>query len=172
VDTLVGQRSDATPPLILVDAMLVNVARDLRLLGYDAAYAGRASDAEVLRKCQREGRLLVTRDRELARRAGAIPHVLVRQAGRTGQILEVLRALGAGPPPNPMSRCLRCNEVLEDVSPAEAWERVPDHIALDRAHFSACPRCQRMYWEGSHLGRLRARIRRLSDALQGQSPPV
>jgi len=172
-----GSRSSETlhgvePPPILVDAMLGNVCRDLRLLGFDAAFAGRASDAEVLRWCQREGRLLVTRDRELARRAEALPHVFIGQTDRTSQTVEVLWALAGTTAPSPFSRCLECNEPLQELPPEDARSLVPDHIALNRERFFACPQCRRVFWEGSHASRLRARIRRFSQALQGMSRPV
>jgi uncharacterized protein with PIN domain len=152
--------------------MLGHVARHLRLLGFDAAYAGRAPDPEVLGRCQREGRMLVTRDRGLARRAGGIPHLLVERSDRLAQTVEVLHALGAGPRPVPLSRCLACNEALEELSPARAWGRVPDHVALTSRRFSACPRCHRVFWEGTHFPRLEARIRHLTEALQGLDRPV
>lgn len=148
-----------TAPRFLVDAMLGNVARDLRLLGYDAEYAGRAPDAALLGRCQREGRVLVTRDRELARRAGLLPHVAVEAPAPEEQIREVLRAIGQ--PPSPFTRCLACNGMLGVVSRDEARAALPDHVAHDQERFFRCDRCGRTYWEGTHTTPLRARLARL-----------
>lgn len=146
----------------LVDAMLGNVARDLRLLGYDAEYAASAPDAALLGRCQREGRVLVTRDRELARRAGPLPHVTVEATAPQEQTREVLRAIGARPAPAPFTRCLACNGILRPVPREAARAAVADHVAHAQERFLACDRCGRVYWEGSHAARLQARLARLT----------
>ena len=80
--------------------------------------------------------------------------------------------MGEGPPPEPFSRCLECNEVLAVLPRSAVWDRVPDHVLLTRERFSACPGCQRVFWAGSHYRRLDARILRLAEALQGLKRPV
>lgn len=151
-----------TAPRFLVDAMLGNVARDLRLLGYDAEYAGSAPDAALLRRCQREGRVLVTRDRELARRAGALPHVAVEAPASEEQTREALRALGDRPAPAPFTRCLACNGILCAMPREAARAALPDHVAHTQERFFSCDRCGRTYWEGTHTARLQKRLARLA----------
>ncbi|TFG55378.1 MAG: hypothetical protein E4H30_07370 [Methanomassiliicoccus sp.] len=57
-------------PSFLLDGMLGSLSRWLRLLGYDAEYVRDASDREMLSLLQGNDRLLLTRDRQLAERAG------------------------------------------------------------------------------------------------------
>ncbi|MEW6489753.1 MAG: Mut7-C RNAse domain-containing protein [Thermodesulfobacteriota bacterium] len=149
-------------PRFLVDAMLGSVARDLRLLGYDAEYAGSAPDAALLGRCQREGRVLVTRDRELARRAGPLPHVAVEAPAPQEQTREVLRAIADRPAPAPFTRCLACNGILRAVSREAARAALPDHVAHAQERFLSCDRCDRTYWEGTHMARLQERLARLA----------
>ncbi len=153
------------PPRFLVDAMLGNVARDLRLLGFDCAFARDLPDPALLRQAQQEGRVLVTRDRELARLAAGVRCILVAGVDPEIQALEVLSAAGAPHPPGPLPRCLECNGVLEPLGPEEARPLVPDHIALAHPELRRCPGCGRVYWPGSHHGRLARRARRLAAAL-------
>jgi uncharacterized protein with PIN domain len=141
--------------------MLGNVARELRLLGYDAEYAGQEDDAALLRRCQADGRVLVTRDRALARRARGIRCHFVSSPLPEGQTLEVLRAVGATCPPGILSRCAECNRLLEGLTPEEARDRVPDHVAHTARAYLRCPGCDRVYWRGSHVEGLERRIRRL-----------
>ncbi|MDW7709817.1 MAG: Mut7-C RNAse domain-containing protein [Deferrisomatales bacterium] len=148
----------------LVDAMLGHVARDLRLLGYDAAYGGASRDAELLGRCRREGRILITRDRELARRAAGVSCVLVAETRAPAQSREVIRSLGLADAPTPLTRCLRCNGRLRPASPEEVRPSLPDHVAATHTHFLACRSCGRVYWEGSHGRGLRARIARLQGS--------
>jgi uncharacterized protein with PIN domain len=53
----------------------------------------------------------------------------------------------------PFSRCLRCNEPIVAVSKADIGNVVPDHISEIHDTFSRCPKCQRVYWKGSHTTR-------------------
>lgn len=150
----------------LVDAMLGNVARDLRLLGYDAAFGARLADPELLHLAQSQRRILVTRDRELALRARGLPCVLVAEPVPRLQVLEVLSTLGLGAPPDgPFSRCLACNGRLEDLGAEEAAAAVPDHVAATAPGFLACDSCGRVYWPGSHVDPLRRRVREVLGAL-------
>ena len=58
----------AYSPSFLVDAMLGNIARKLRIFGYDTLYLKDTSDSSVLGIASREKRILLTRDKELFRR--------------------------------------------------------------------------------------------------------
>ena len=58
----------AYSPSFLVDAMLGNIARKLRIFGYDTLYLKDTSDTSVLGIASREKRILLTRDKELFRR--------------------------------------------------------------------------------------------------------
>lgn len=58
------------PPRLLADGMLGKLAKWLRLLGYDTAYENDAPDHELARRARAEGRILLTRDRELSARRG------------------------------------------------------------------------------------------------------
>jgi uncharacterized protein with PIN domain len=157
---MVSRNGGAKEPVrFVVDAMLANVARDLRLLGYDAAYFRDAEDLRLLRIAQSEERVLVTRDRALAARAGGLPSVLVTAEEPENQAAEVLRALGLAPDRDEAySRCLTCNHRLESAPRDEAAALVPDHVATAAEGFLRCPSCRRVYWRGSHATRLNARV--------------
>lgn len=162
------------PPRFMVDAMLGNVVRELRLLGFDAAYAGTAPDAAILRRCQAEGRVLVTRDRALARRARPVVAVPVSATEPGEQTPEVLRQLPSLRlrDVRPFSQCLECNGLLRPLSADAARARVPDHVALAHREFRECPECGRVYWPGGHRRRLEHRLRRLLEPLQGRERQV
>ncbi len=55
-------------PRFAVDEMLGTLARWLRVMGYDAVYEKDHNDDEIVDIAKREGRILLTRDRELAAR--------------------------------------------------------------------------------------------------------
>jgi uncharacterized protein with PIN domain len=156
----------AQPPRFFVDAMLGNLVRDLRLLGFDAALAHTEPDARILRRCQAEGRILVTRDRGLARRCGALPCVLVEGPDQAAQVRAILETTGGSATPTlPLSRCLKCNGVLRPLTPEAARREVPDFVALTHERFLGCPGCGGVFWEGSHACKLRALVKQLRKAL-------
>lgn len=143
----------------LCDAMLGRLARDLRLLGYDAAGSdGSEADGDLLRRAGDEDRVLASRDRDLvaSARARGLPAVRVASNDPRTQLDEVVEALGLRPrPASFLTRCSACGEVLRDGpgSVAPAPEATPP--------LRHCPRCGRTYWEGSHAEAMRDRFRPL-----------
>ena len=69
--------------IFFVDAMLGNIARKLRLLGFDSEYFSDISDSELIEKAQTECRTIISRDYSLTQRAKkkGIPTVCVSKAG-------------------------------------------------------------------------------------------
>jgi uncharacterized protein with PIN domain len=141
---------------LLADGMLGRLAKWLRLLGYDTAYDNAATDPALARRARAEGRVLLTRDHELAARRG-LRTLLIRSQVLEEQVQEVRD--GLGPPPHPaLSRCAVCNSVLESVSPAQVTDRVPPYVLRTHTEFRRCPGCGRVYWPGSHLQAMRTQI--------------
>ena len=156
------------PLQLLADGMLGKLAKWLRLLGYDTAYDNAATDLELARRARAEGRILLTRDRELAGRRG-LRTLLIQSEILEEQVREVQDALG--PPPDPaLSRCAVCNAALETVSSEEVADCVPPYVLRTQAEFRLCPGCRRVYWAGSHMEMMREQLghfTRLSADAQG-----
>jgi uncharacterized protein with PIN domain len=144
------------PLRLLADGMLGRLAKWLRLLGYDTAYDNAAADPDLARRARVEGRVLLTRDRELAARRG-LRTLLIQSEVLEEQVREVQDALGL--PPNPaLSRCAVCNTVLEPVSPEDVAERVPPYVLRTQREFRRCPSCGRVYWPGTHVDEMREQL--------------
>ena len=136
-------------PRLLADCMLGRLAKWLRLLGYDTAYENDATDHELARRARAEGRVLLTRDRELSRRRG-LETLLIRSEHLEEQVEQIQDALG--PPPDPsLTRCSVCNGSLEQVSGADVADRVPPYVRRTHTDFFRCTECGRIYWRGSHV---------------------
>ena len=138
--------SGAKVPTLLIDAMLGTLARRLRWLGYDAEYRADLPDEEMMRLARSSGRLLVTRDRDLARRCRH-DSLYVAATELPAQLQTVMEVLG---PSGQASRCTVCNGELEIITPAQAAVLVPPYVAQTQSRFSRCRRCQRVYWRGTH----------------------
>jgi hypothetical protein len=150
-------------PRFLVDAMLGKLARWLVLLGYDARFGGvdGCSDLELLRQAQSEGRTFVTKDRRIPAVAG-LPVVVL--AGKTleEQLSELGRELGLKPDPALLfSRCADCNARLAELSREEALTLVPPKVRTLETKFWRCPKCGKLFWEGTHTDRIVAKLKNM-----------
>ena len=145
---------------LLCDEMLGRLGRWLRAAGYDTLVAEPGSDdRHLFQTAIADQRLLLTRDRGLAARTGAGRHVVVLDAdGVPAQAREVVRRLAVDWLHAPFSRCVVDNAVLREAAHAEV-EAAPPLVRAMGGPFLACPRCGRLYWEGSHHRRMLARLR-------------
>ncbi len=132
--------------------MLGSLAKWLRILGYDTAYYPDLDDRQLVRLARAEGRVLLTRDRELSRRRG-VQALLVTGEGLDEQLSEVFTRLKLVPVRS-FSRCPVCNEPLQGLAAEEARTRVPPYVAQTQHSFRQCPKCQRIYWRGTHWQRM------------------
>jgi uncharacterized protein with PIN domain len=135
--------------------MLGSLARWLRFMGYDTAYPKAMSDNELIAKARAEGRVLLTRDKELSARCpGAI-------AIRSDVLEEQIREVAAVQPlrlVDPLSRCSLCNAVIEPVSPDQVRNIVPEGVLSRHQEFWRCPSCGRVYWQGTHWDKMVERL--------------
>lgn len=146
------------PPLLL-DAMLGRLARWLRMLGYDAAYLQDTDDLALVRTARAESRLIVTRDQGLASRQG-VQAILLHSQQIEQQLVELTGQIGKPQPPA-IPRCMLCNIPLEDLPSESARGRVPPYVWRAGYDFTACPRCRRVYWQGTHWQGIRRRLEQI-----------
>jgi uncharacterized protein with PIN domain len=149
--------------------MLGTLAKWLRILGYDARYDQSLSDHQLVRLARAEGRVLLTRDRELARRRG-LRVLLVAAEDLESQIRQVLSDLELEPDRS-ISRCPECNKPLEPIDHESARSRVPAYVAETQRVFTHCPGCKRVYWRGTHWQHIEERLAR-SDIRPKQTEKV
>ena len=143
--------------------MLGTLCRYLRFMGYDAESAHSMSegnpreDTLLLRSAEREDRILLTRDRELARRGGARA-VLVSGDDVLDQI-TVLVERGLIEPELRMNRCSICNALLRPARENEISSASYAPKNRRDISFFWCRNCRKLYWLGSHSEHLKKRIK-------------
>jgi uncharacterized protein with PIN domain len=154
----------AEEPRFLCDHMLGSLARWLRFLGYDTLYPQAMKDTDILCLAETEGRILLTRDKELAARARGRGH-LVTSVVLRDQIAQVRGELKLEPAGGrPLSRCSLCNSVLVGVSTEEAKDAgAPPAVLLRHDTFWRCPGCGQIYWPGSHYDSIIEKIKDIED---------
>jgi uncharacterized protein with PIN domain len=146
------------PDKFIADAHLGLLAKHLRMLGFDVLYRNDYSDAEVARIAAGEDRIVITRDRDLLIRKEIVRGCYLHSLNTDAQLAEVMTRFRLGPLARAFSRCLTCNGVLRVVHKDEVGQRVPPHSRLYYERFFECQDCAQVYWEGSHVTRMRARV--------------
>jgi len=130
----------------LLDRMLGQTAKWLRLMGIDAEYPEEdIPDEELLEKAREDDRVLVTRDKELGDKEGAF---LVSKRPPQELIKIILENYEVDI--DPMTRCSKCNSKVEEIEKDEVEGEVPDGIFERKEKFWRCKGCGQIYWKGSH----------------------
>ena len=134
----------------VLDGHLGTLARYLRLLGFDTAYARNASDRQLIRMSATEGRILLTRDVGLLKNRAVSHGHFVRSDEPRQQVLDVVGRFQLAGRLRPYARCLACNGELEPVAKEAIAHRLPPLTRHYIDDFRTCPECGKDYWRGAH----------------------
>ncbi len=143
-------------PRFSADEMLGSLARWLRIMGYDTTYTKDRGDNEILSSCKAEGRILLTRDEELARRASP-SSLFIMSDELDSQLLQVRETYHLVSDES-AARCTLCNGQLQLIQKEEAKGEVPPGALENHQEFSRCSTCGKLYWKGSHWDNIRKRL--------------
>ncbi len=142
-------------PRFVADAHLGGLARLLRMAGFDTRYDNGYRDNEVADIAGTEGRIVLTRDRELLKLRRITHGCYVRALKPAQQLHEILDRLDLERSIRPFSLCLVCNAPLRSVDKATVMETLPPAVQASHQRFTTCDVCHRVFWEGSHWRRMR-----------------
>jgi uncharacterized protein with PIN domain len=138
---------------LLLDSMLGKLATYLRMCGYDAAYvldgvdpADDPGDDAIIERARASGRIILTRDRDLAARTDDA--ILLRSREVEEQLSELDAAgydLSLDDEP---ARCGSCNGSVDSAdTDASLPDYAPDPASTDCWR---CDECGQVFWKGSH----------------------
>lgn len=152
----------------ICDAMLGDLARSLRLLGFDTLYVGEMDiersggqadpkrmkplkDEEILELARETGRVVVTQDVAFAERD---PTTVFRVHGET--LPEMMRELKERFNlrlvfDQERSRCTTCNQRVMRVEKEKVKGLVKEKTYENTEVFYQCPACKKIYWIGAHF---------------------
>jgi uncharacterized protein with PIN domain len=141
----------------ICDEMLKGLARWLRAAGYDTETAiDGEKDRILINRAHSTGRILVTRDRKLMEFRNAEETVcLIHCSGISDCARDLKKQTGLDWLYKPFTRCLLCNTELVSIEYNEGLD-VPDDVRHGVLY--RCNSCQRIYWAGSHVRRMLAKL--------------
>jgi len=138
----------------VADAHLGGLARLLRMAGFDTIYDNGLRDEQVEALAMEEGRIVLTRDRELLKRRGVEYGAYVRALKAQAQLREMFERFGLAERARPFTLCLHCNAPLREVAKDAVLEHLPPTVRATQDEFRTCDVCHRVYWKGSHWQRM------------------
>lgn len=151
---LAGWDIDGEKPRFVLDNHLGKLAAYLRMLGMDTLYRSDYQDDDLANISDEENRILLTRDRRLLMRKIIHYGYCVRNLDPKLQLIEVMRRYNLYGTEDPFQRCLNCNSPLGQVPKMSILGRLQKLTKRYYNDFKICPKCDQIYWKGSHYERM------------------
>ncbi|MDN5845679.1 MAG: Mut7-C RNAse domain-containing protein [Candidatus Nitrosocosmicus sp.] len=151
--------------------MLGNIAKKLRIMGFDTEFWLDANDEFLINKSNREQKLLITRDRGL--------YLKISKLSRNGLllsddyevenlvfILERCDIKHINPVPNLNTRCTICNGTLKKFAKTVVSDPIPEKVYKNISLIYKCSKCSKVYWEGTHIENINKFIDKINNSLR------
>ncbi len=138
-----------TACIFLVDINVGRLAGLLRMAGIDAEAIG-PGNADTVLRAVREGRILLTRNRDLLKQRKLVFGHLVRSQDPDQQLREIINIYPLQDQLQPFSRCITCNGLLAEVEKDAVIDRLLPLTKKYFTRFKQCQACGKIYWQGSH----------------------
>ncbi len=149
--------------------MLGNIARKLRLIGFDCKYFATINHDQLLSIAKIENRILVTRDYSMANicKKQNISVIEIFNADEISQIVEICKKINLNKCKIDMNntRCTTCNGIIWPIEKEKIIDRIPDKVVQNIQQFWICNSCDHVYWEGTHIRNLQKFIDEINERL-------
>ena len=149
--------------------MLGNIARKLRLLGFDCRYSATIEDEQLLSVAKSENLVLITRDHEISNvcKKQNISSIDLLSTDEMSQIVEICKKINLNKCKIDMKdvRCTACNGIIKSIEKDKIVDRIPDKVTQNIQQFWICDSCDHIYWEGTHIRNLQRFIDEINERL-------
>ena len=154
----------------IADGMLGKLARWLRMLGHNVEYANTMDDKQLLKLVEIQGRVLLTRDVQLYRRAKSknLYVFFIEGEGEVERLANTSRAFNFNLEIIPdRSRCPKCNNRINPVEKSQIQGKINHTTITHYEKFWQCPKCEKIYWQGAHWRRITETLQEAKKILTG-----
>ena len=156
-------------PKFFVDAMLGNIAKKLRLIGYDTEYSSSIEDYRLIECAKKEERIIVSRDVELINKAEKlkIKSIFLKDSSENDQLLEIVKKSDIKQITinGNSARCPKCNFSTIPIKKENVKDKIPQGVLDHNDKFWICKNCNQIYWEGTHVKNLQKLIDDVNERL-------
>ena len=127
---------------------LGRLSKWLRILGFDTEIE--KDRAALVIKSLRDNRIILTRDSKMSRFTGT-RMIKIESDIIEKQMVQVISELDLKIKAEDLFKiCISCNENLESVDRDSVKDKVPRYVYEAHKSFMRCPKCKKIYWQGSH----------------------
>ena len=147
----------------IADINLAHMAKYMRLLGFDLYYDPGLSAREIIDISKVENRIILTRSRKLLKFKDVIRGIFIRPGTTIEQIRQIIADLDIKDHIKPFSRCLGCNTLLKRVRKEKIVHRIPAKTKDRCDEYAQCPRCDKIYWKGTHFINMKKVVSQILD---------
>lgn len=144
-------------PSFIVDGMLFGLAKWLVMLGYDAQKKV-GGNINIMSDEGNRHKIFLTmslrHDEDKPENS-----FIIKNRNIWEQVKEVTEAFPINYKNTFLSRCSKCNVLLDKVEIDKVKENLPEFTASHIKECRRCPRCLRLYWEGTHCENMRLEIK-------------
>lgn len=134
----------------IADINLGNIAKYMRVLGFDLFFDPRLSPREIIEISKRDHRIILTESRKLLKFKDVSHGIFLRPGTTAQKIKRIIDYLDIKDKVDPFTRCLRCNSLLEAVAKEKILDRIPPKAKAYCDRFVLCRTCDKIYWKGTH----------------------
>ncbi len=134
----------------IVDVNVGKLAQLLRTISINTLYSNSYSDREVADISEVEKRIVLTKDRGLLKRTKVVFGRYIKSIHPYDQLIEVIGFYGLKGPFILFAICLQCNVPLCHVEKQQILHRLEPKTKKYYSLFFSCPKCEKIYWKGTH----------------------
>lgn len=161
-------------PRFLVDSMLGNIAKKLRVLGFDAEFLLDINDDLLIKKSKTENKFLITRDKQLFQKSSRydIRGLLLPNDDEYKNLFLIFRHCNIKSidlVPNRRTRCTICNGTLMMLDRSLLSDFVPEKVYNNITIFFKCSECLKVYWNGTHIKSINILVDKINKSLDSIS---
>ena len=128
---------------------LGRLSKWLRILGFDAVVE--KDKRSLVLKSLKDDRVILTRDSRMSRFTG-VRMVKVQSDFVEEQMEHIIKELGLRIDRKKLfTLCVDCNEPLTGAEKKSVKDEVPEYVFRTKKSFMRCPKCGKVYWQGTHL---------------------
>ncbi len=157
---MVIEDSKCSPKKFLLEGSLSGLLKWLRFMGYPAEIVSQKLTLEIILKNLDKFFLVTSQETaKILENLGA-NYLFLPKENLKAQFFYLLYKLKLKPDLC-LDLCSLCGEKLIPVKKEDFKERIPEKVWERYKEFNYCPRCDKLYWAGDHIKRLKTRFREL-----------
>jgi uncharacterized protein len=145
------------------DRTLGKLAKWLRILGFDTTFELDDPYDLFYEKIEKD-RIVLTRTATIKKLYRDHKLVFITSNYLEAQLKQAITEIGfSQAETRPFSICIHCNVPIVSVDPDSICGQIPDYIYETHREFHRCPRCNRIFWQGSHTKRALKKMKHIFE---------